>query len=100
MDKIDFTTLQCGETVSSTQNFTAPQAGFYTFKVIINTNNYGSSAAAQVNGTDVWRFQWNSITGNYNVQFTQQIFVCKGDNVKINTSNGASFDNAKFTPLL
>lgn len=89
-----------GTTISATQNFTAPQAGFYTFKVIVSTNTYGSAASAQINGEDVWRFQWNSHTSNYNVQFTQQIFVCKGDIVKINTADGASFDGAKFTPLL
>lgn len=98
--KIDFTTLHRGTTISATQNFTAPQAGFYTFKVIISTNTYGSSATAQINGVDAWRFQWNSQTSNYNVQFAQQLFVCKGDTVKVNTANGASFEDAKFTAIL
>lgn len=101
MDKIDFATLQRGTTIaSSTQSFTATQAGFYTFKTIINTNNYGSSATVKINGTDAWRFQWNSITGNYNIQFTEQLFICKGDIITTSTSNGASFEDAKFTPLL
>lgn len=97
---IDFTTFTRGtmQTLSS-DTFTAPSVGFFSFKAIINTNVYGSSATVKINNVEVWRFQWNSYIANYNCQLQDELLVFPGDVITTSVANSASWDYRKFTPL-
>lgn len=97
---LDLSTLRRGTAQSATATYTATTPGFYTFRANINTNKYGSSATATVNGTIVWRCQWNSYTANYNVQFDEEILLLAGDTITVAVANDASVSNLNFRPLI
>lgn len=100
LQNIDFTTFNRGAIQSvSSNSFTAPSVGFFSFKTIINTNVYGSSATVKINNVEVWRFQWNAYTANYNCQLQDELLVFPGDVIDTTVANSASWDYRRFTPL-
>lgn len=97
---IDFTTFVRGAIQNVSSNtFTAPSVGFFSFKTIINTNTYGSSATVKINNAEVWRFQWNAYIANYNCQLQDELLVFPGDVIVTSVTNNASWDYRRFTPL-
>lgn len=97
---LNLATLRRGTAQSATATYTATTPGFYTFRANINTNKYGSSVTATVNGTIVWRCQWNSHIANYNVQFDEEILLLAGDTITVAVANDASVSNLNFRPLI
>lgn len=98
-NNVDFSRLRRGAFTGVGANFTAPTAGYYIFRANISTSNFGSSATATVNGSILWRAQWNGPLGEYNMQFDQTIFLLAGDNIVVSTTNSATTSNYGFAPV-
>jgi hypothetical protein len=98
-NNVDFSRLRRGAFVAAGANFIAPTAGYYIFRANISTSNFGSSATATVNGSILWRAQWNGPLGEYNMQFDQTLFLLAGDSIVVSTTNGAVTSNYGFAPV-